>query len=169
MIDKADLLESSFNVHWQLEVTHESEDAAWNILYAFSEDEFFVTDVDAASFNVSERPTSDGIFWNDVIAVGRFVLDDEQSSIADQQANTAVQDGTIVKPTKELGSKATWQGKHTMSKGVVKRQVGKKSEVIWTSQDEGERIRALHDIFRVAVDDGDAKYIKGRDAALPLT
>lgn len=144
------------------------EDLSWSVQYSFSESEFFRQDIDAASFEVSKRP-GDGMMWNDVIAVRRFFLDEEQSSVADHLANTSLQQNAVGNETRLARSKDTWQGKYTMMKGVVKRHVGTDTKVILDSKKEGTRVRALREIFGIAVDDEDVEYIEGRDSALPST
>lgn len=148
-------------------MAREFENPSWTILFAFSEDEFFQPDIDVANFLVSHHPPSGGLFWDDVVAVDRFTLDEKQSSIADELAKTAVRNGIMKMDTRGAGSKTAWQGKHIMSKGIVKRHLNEDKEVICITKNEGERIRALRDIFGIALNDKDAEYIQGRIAALP--
>lgn len=78
-------------------------------------------------------------------------------------------DRTVGTDSKIYREKGTWLGQYNMVRGRVKRQVGNRSDKIMESKDEIERIHAVREIFGIDIDDGAAKYIEGRAAALPGT
>src|SRR5882762_11442594 len=141
------------------------ENATWSIIYAFTEDEYFRPDHVSASFGVSMAP-GQTIFWHDIVIVKYFLLSEDENDTVDNARVVERLGSAVGKDTRIDRQKGTWMGQYTLVKGNVKRQVGTQSEMIMESKDEAERIRAIRDIFGIDIDDGAAKYIEGRAAAL---
>jgi hypothetical protein len=156
------------NEHWQLEVTRDVEDPTWSISYAFSEDEFYVSECSVASFGASMAPRAT-IFWGEVVIVKFFLLSEEQGDTAEIAHSLARLGGTVGSDSRIDRQKGTWLGRYIMAGGKVKRQVGTRSETIMELKDEIQRIRAAREIFGIDIDDNAAKYIEGRAAALSQT
>jgi len=149
-------------------VTRDVEDPTWSISYAFSEDEFYISECSVASFGASMAPRG-SIFWGEVLIVKRFLLSEEQGNTAEIAHSLARLGGTVGADSKTDRKKGPWLGRYIMVGGKVKRQVGTQSETIIELKDEIQRIRAAREIFGIDIDDSAAKYIEGRAAALSQT
>lgn len=142
--------------NWNLEVQHSK--GPWQLLYTLSENECFPIDAENASFINSTKPG--GLFWNNVICVRHLSLDDLDESGKAQAYTT----GGLAKFSTELKQSCYW--KYVMIGNEVKRCIGKSSVTVRTLRNEGDRIRAIREIFEVDVPDDAYIYIRGRSPAL---
>ncbi|KAF8154439.1 arylamine N-acetyltransferase 1 [Crassisporium funariophilum] len=146
-------------IKWNLEVLHEkiskpANAPSWRILYTFSEAEFFPKDYRDASFVVSKMPDPQGLFWNNVVCVKTFVLEDEHAGwYAGRGMSEKVKSGEITYRMALIGKE-------------VKRYFGGETEIIRTLTTEVERIQVLREMFSIDLDDHAAANIQGRASAL---
>ncbi|KAF8960816.1 hypothetical protein BDZ97DRAFT_1284584 [Flammula alnicola] len=127
----------------------------WRILYSFSEEKFYTRDFQDASSVFSMMPVPRGIFWNNVLCVKNFVLEDDHIGryVASGMSKNAPNAGIVYRVV--------------MIGNEVKRKIGGKTETIGTSDTELARMQALHDIFGIDLHDDDARHIIGREPAFP--
>ena len=153
------------NTDWRLEITRDVENPAWTILYAFSENEFFMPDHESASYSVCMAPGMT-IFWSEIIITKHFLLTDEECATTEIAGSIEKVGGTVGVDTGIDRQRGTWLGQYILTKDRVKRQVGAQSETIMEFKDEIQRIHAVREIFGIDIDDSAAEYIEGRAPAL---
>ncbi|THH18820.1 hypothetical protein EW146_g2217, partial [Bondarzewia mesenterica] len=135
---------------WHMQVTHtplSAVRAEWTTLYTFSEAEFFQTDINAASFEVSARPS---IFQANVICMREFEVNLED--IRSQSVYDPERDKEELKVFESESAKGTrWVGKWTLGdRGTtVTRKIGAKTFDAKVLRNEAERVRVLRDVFRI--------------------
>ncbi|KAF8076134.1 arylamine N-acetyltransferase 1 [Lyophyllum atratum] len=137
---------SSSKSEWHLEILHIKEDIRpplWKVVYSFSEEEFFLTDYEAANFVVCRQ--SGGLFWENVICSKHFWLDSREI------------DNPIL--TRHMGRLG-------MEGRVTRRHIGPQSEIIRTVTTEAERADVLRELFGINLSTEDLEHINGREAAL---
>lgn len=111
----------------------------WNSFYVFNDTEFLEVD-----FNVVNHFTSQaGTFQNFTIMIVKFLLGQEETT----------GEGKII-------------GKVMLVNGVVKRNMGGKTEVVQVCSTEAERISALKTWFGISLTDEEVSGIKGHATEL---
>ncbi|KAF9524917.1 arylamine N-acetyltransferase 1 [Crepidotus variabilis] len=156
---------ASHEIKWHLEVLrqHSGKDdpsePRWRTLYAFSEEEFYPKDFEAASFVASQMPSPKGLFWSNLVAVRLFVLKDLGLLGLGQIGHGRIE---------ETGSGFD-MARMILIGRELKCNIGDGTILIKTFSNEAERINTLRDVFGVALDDNDSEYIVGRAAAIVAT
>ncbi len=132
---------------WNLEVWHQKPnplEEAWRIQYSFTEEEFWLTDVLFASWGVSTRPNPTGIFWNTILCLKMFTIDEGNLHL-------------------ERSKRPTYRIIPTGNE--VRKSFGAHSEVLRNLKTELDRIGALREFFGIRLEDEDQVHIVGRPAA----
>ncbi|KAF8623248.1 hypothetical protein AX17_007494 [Amanita inopinata Kibby_2008] len=156
--------------NWVLEVKHiksdtqDSSTLPWVPCYSFSEAEFFALDIFDGSFVVCHQPIAMGLFYNNVIAIKYFLIDEEGKLVFN---SGATQDRVEWIKEKKKQVERSDLGRANLMGTVLKYTAGQKSEVK-TLKTEAERIEVLRDIFGIAIKDEEVQYMKGRGAALDI-
>ena len=152
-----------------MQVTHtplRSPETEWTTLYTFSEAEFFQIDIEAASFEVSTRPS---LFQSTIVCMRMFevTIDD----IHDLPIFDENQDRELRAAERESAKGTKWTGRWVLGEGgtTVSRRIGDKRFDVQKLESEVARVRVLKDKFHVALEDGDERWIVGKDAALRVS
>jgi hypothetical protein len=130
-----------------MELWHKKSDDSqdpWKIMYSFTEKEIFVKDCIFVSFGISQNPDPDNIFWNNILCLQIFTVDEGNLHL--EKSKRPIYRITV------FGREA-WKSS------------GPNKEVLRTFETELDRIKALRDYFGIDVKDEDAVYIKGRPSA----
>ncbi|KAJ7579682.1 hypothetical protein C8J56DRAFT_834383 [Mycena floridula] len=156
------------NVEWRLEVRHEKPNSrvpgdhsdlimatpTWRVLYAFSEHEFFRTDIESASFTASMTPR--GIFYDNVVCLRSFWLNREEILAAGGADN----DGSPVPVSKRFIGRLSLEGRR------IRRHIGSQTEDVEVVCTEEQRLEALEAKFSLCIPRSAVDFIKGRNAAI---
>jgi hypothetical protein len=131
---------------WNLEVGHtKSENGTsketWRRQFSFTEAEIWHQDILFSSFNVSKRPLSTNVFWNNVLCLKLLTVDEGNLHLEKSK-----------RPTYRI----------IILGREVKKSFGAESEVIRILETEIDRVCALREIFGLDVKDEDAVHIIGR-------
>ena len=118
--------------------------AHWRTVYAFSEEEFFPTDFESSNFAFFRMPG--GLFWDNIIAMKYFFLNDEEAT-----------DRSI--ETRHVG-------RFVIEGAVIRRHIGSHIDIIRTVTTEAERVDALQEFFGIHIPWESLKHIHGRASAL---
>lgn len=141
-------LESTAGEQWNLEIwhkKHESTDGTWRLQFSFTEDEFFQTDIIFGSFGICNRPDPTTPFWNSVLCLKLFTIDNEETLHLEKCERP------LYRIT--LFGKEVWKSS------------GANKEILRNLETELDRIRAIRDYFGIDMKDEDAVHIVGRAAA----
>jgi arylamine N-acetyltransferase len=152
------LSDGEANMVWFYEYRNRPEDE-WNRYYAFGDREASSWDLECANYWVSAHPES---FQRKQILVVKFLRGScegtwEKGSI---EAADGCDSGSIPIPEVETS------GKIMLAHGVVKRNLGGKTDIVKICQTEEERIEALKEYFGIIMSDDQKQGIKGFETAL---
>lgn len=111
----------------------------WNSFYVFNDTEFLEVDFNVVNYFTSQA----GTFQNFTIMIVKFLLGQEETT----------GEGKII-------------GKVMLVNGVVKRNMGGKTEVVQVCSTEAERISALKTWFGISLTDEEVSGIKGHATEL---
>ena len=119
------------------------KDKEWNSFYCFPEFEFLPQDFEIMNYytSTSQGPTN---FQTRTVLIVRFLTG------------------------KAEGGEKEIVGKVMLINGVVKRNMGGKTEVVKVCETEEERVRALKEYFAITLTEEEKKGIKGRNVELGL-
>lgn len=155
---------------WHMQVTRSrlglgSSHEEWTTLYTFSESEFFQRDVDAA--NVVTSTFEDMPFPHFVMCTKRFEisLDDiRQTGVYDEDDEGREVMRIAENVAEEKGIR--WVGQWTLEGSKAFRRIGGKvlGEVQFES--EKDRVVFLRDRIGMGINEDDAQWIAGREAAI---
>ncbi|KXN92040.1 Arylamine N-acetyltransferase 2 [Leucoagaricus sp. SymC.cos] len=131
---------------WNLDVGHKrliggTMQEIWRRQFSFTEAEIWEPDILSQSFVVSKRPLETNHFWNNVMCLKLYTVD---------EGNTRVE------RTKRPMYRIIIHGRE------VRKSFGAESEVLRTFETESDRIRALREILGLDVKDEDHIHINGR-------
>ncbi|KAJ7599469.1 hypothetical protein C8J56DRAFT_769353 [Mycena floridula] len=150
------------HVEWCLEMLKQktpTDEASWQILYIFAENEFYQVDIAAGSFYESIK---DGMFLSNVLCTKIFVLDEEQrNSVIEDFPESSIQ-RTAIDATKMFG-------RLTLFGRKIARIIGTSTELVATLETEEDRTIALKDIFGIEIDAESLAHIVGRPAEIVVT
>ena len=132
---------------------HPSDDPEWKTLFTFTEDEFFLADIEQSSYCVSTMPHF--IFNQSVICTRRLQISLKRP---EDQEEAALWGGA---------HETAWVEKWNLQGDKVTLRAGAHLLEERTLKTERERLEVLRDIFGVAVVPEDEQWIKGSRAALP--
>ncbi|VDB90491.1 unnamed protein product [Peniophora sp. CBMAI 1063] len=144
---------------WHFQVSHaprlhpNPDEPEWRTLFTFTEDEFFLADIEEASFCVSNMPRF--IFNNTVICTRRIEVALERD---EDEEEAKLWGGT---------HEEKWLAKWNLQGGQVTLRAGSRVLEERTVATERERLEVLKDVFGVNVTPEDEQWMKGRLAALP--
>lgn len=144
-------------LEWHFQVSHASrlhpnDEPEWRTLFTLMEDEFFQSDIDEASFCVSNMPRF--IFNHTVICTRRIPVTLERE---DDREELKLWGGV---------QEEVWLEKWNLQGDKVTRRAGARVLEERTVTSERERLEVLRDVFGVAVTPEDEQWIRGRRAAL---
>ncbi|ROV89778.1 hypothetical protein VSDG_08613 [Cytospora chrysosperma] len=133
----------------------------WSRYYAFGDHEATIWDLECANYWVSSHPDS---FQRKQILVVKFL---QIASETLQKAAGGVAEGVTEYDRDEtMTPRIDIVGKMMLVDGVVKRNIGQKTERIELCRTEGERVRALKDYFGITLSDEEKEGITGFETAL---
>lgn len=131
----------------------------WNRYYAFGDHEASSWDLECANYWVSSHPES---FQRKQILVVKFLRDSSgdtwEKGLTD--ATDVCDSDSITIPELET------VGKIMLAHGVVKRNLGGKTDIVKICRTEEERIEALKEYFGITLSDDQKQGIKGFETAL---
>ncbi|KAG5335223.1 hypothetical protein C0989_001795, partial [Termitomyces sp. Mn162] len=87
-----------------------------------------------------------GLFWNNIIAIKYFFLEEEEAT--DRPIETR------------------HVGRFAMGGAVIRRHIGSHTDIVRTVTTEAERVEALQEFFGIHILSEAVKYIHGRASAL---
>jgi len=120
--------------HWIYEYRN-GEDKDWNAFYSFAEYEFFPEDFIAINYGVAKDPVDS---WQTaLVLLVKFVLGRREDG----------EEGVI--------------GKVMMKDGLLKRNMGGKTELLKTCETEAERVEAIKEWFGITLTPEEQASIKG--------
>ncbi|KAJ8082770.1 hypothetical protein PM082_008626 [Marasmius tenuissimus] len=141
---------STGQIVWKLECLHVKEnrvaedESNWKWLFSFDEVERYPQDIECSNYFVSTFG-SGTMFAHNVVCLKYFWLDEEQ----------------LQKPNEER-----FLGSISLLGGMIRRNLGSRSEVVKELKTEEERIEAIREYFGIDVDKKGTEHIRGRAAAL---
>lgn len=154
---------------WHMQVTRSmlgSDHEEWTTLYTFSESEFFQRDIDAA--NVVTSTFEDMPFPHFVMCSKRFEVSLDDVRKAGVYDESVEEDREVMRiaemVAKEKGTR--WTGQWSLHrKKAIKRIRGKVVEDVHF-ESETERVVFLRDCIGMGINEDDAQWIVGREAAI---
>lgn len=158
-----DTVKPEANPVWFYEYRN-GRDAPWNTYYAFGETEASLWDLECANWWVASHPDS---FQRKQILVVKFLRSqegDKKERSGDQPEGGPLLVENMV--PREAGSKITVIGKMMLADGVLKKNMGGKTEVIKICQTEEARIEVLKAYFGVYLTDEEQQGIQGFETEL---
>lgn len=132
---------------WNMELWHKKSDGTeevWRVMYSFTEKEIFVNDCVFVSFGISQNPDPDNIFWNNVLCLKLFTVDEGYLHLEKSKR-------PIYRVT--LFGREVW------------RSSGPNKEILRVLETEVDRIGALREYFGIDLRDEDAVHMIGRPPA----
>lgn len=146
------------NLVWFYEYRNRAEDE-WNRYFAFGDREASRWDLEGANYWVSSHPES---FQRKQILVVKFLRDSCEDNWKKGliEAADGGDSSAIVIPEVETG------GKIMLADGVVKRNLGGKTDIVKICRTEEERVQALKDYFGITLSEDERQGIKGFETAL---
>lgn len=146
------------NKVWFYEYRNRPEDE-WSRYYAFGDREASSWDLECANYWVSSHPES---FQRKQILVVKFLRDscEDTCNKGLVKATDGHDSGSIMIPEVETG------GKIMLAHGVVKRNLGGKTDIVKICRTEEERVEALKEYFGIILSDDQKQGIRGFETAL---
>lgn len=146
------------NKVWFYEYRNRPEDE-WNRYFAFGDREASSWDLECANYWVSSHPES---FQRKQILVVKFLRDsgNDTGKKGLIEAAGKSDSGNVEIPEVELG------GKIMLADGVVKRNLGGKTDIVKICRTEEERLQALREHFEITLSEDEQQGIKGFETAL---
>lgn len=133
----------------------------WNSCYCFPELEFTPADFEVMNFYASQSPAS---FQTRTVLVIKFLRRQQEEEEEDEGDEEEEEEGG--KPRKEKKKRNQIYGKVMMVDGVVKRNLGGKTEIVRICRSEEERMEALGGFFGIRLTEEEREGIKGREVEL---
>ncbi|KAF3765778.1 cysteine proteinase [Cryphonectria parasitica EP155] len=154
-------LKSEANQVWFYEYRN-GTDAPWNQYYAFGEAEASAWDLECSNWWVASHPES---FQRKQILVVKFIRGTagEDGDCRSSRGNAANGEETA---TKHSTSTVQVIGKIMLADGIVKRNMGGRTEVVQVCTSEEERIKALKEHFGIVLSNEARKGIQGFETEL---
>lgn len=144
-----DTLRKEANQVWFYEYRN-GKDADWNTYYAFSEMEASAWDLECANWWVASHPES---FQRKQILVVKFLRSRGTQAQNANSGKDAEVEGKVV-------------GKIMLADGVLKRNMGGKTEVVKICRTEEERVQVLEEHFGIYLTDKERQGIQGFETQL---
>lgn len=145
------------NKVWFYEYRNRPEDE-WNRYFAFGDREASSWDLECANYWVSSHPES---FQRKQILVVKFLgSSGEETGKKFLESADKSHSGKIEIPEVEI------RGKIMLADGVVKRNLGGKTDIVKICQTEEERLQALREYFGITLSEDEQQGIKGFETAL---
>lgn len=153
-----DAVKPEANPVWLYEYRN-GEGAAWNTYYAFGEGEASHWDLECANWWVAAHPES---FQRKQILVVKFVRGTAEGAVSN---GDGAAEGDV-----DTGGGSTGGveviGKIMLADGVVKRNMGGRTEVVKECKSEEERVKALEEYFGIHLSDDARQGIVGFETEL---
>lgn len=146
------------NNMWFYEYRNSPEDE-WNRYYAFGDHEASNWDLECANYWVSSHPES---FQRKQILVVKFLRDSYEDSWEKGLIEAADPGDSVSITIPEVET----SGKIMLAQGVVKRNLGGKTDIVKICRTEEERVEALKEYFGITLSDEQRQGIKGFETAL---
>lgn len=145
------------NKVWFYEYRNRPEDE-WNRYFAFGDREASSWDLECANYWVSSHPES---FQRKQILVVKFLgSSGEETGKKFLESADKSHSGKIEIPEVEI------RGKIMLADGVVKRNLGGKTDIVKICQTEEQRLQALREYFGITLSEDEQQGIKGFETAL---
>jgi hypothetical protein len=136
---------------------YENEPGSEKLLYAFSEQEIYPTDMECGSYLVSQK--GEGPFMSTVMVCRWIRLQDDKHQ---EDGNNGRVSGVSISDGDDLV-------RYTMFGGYVQRHAGQDSKNVRELSTEEDRVKALREVCGLAIPEGAEKYNVGRPSALSAT
>lgn len=147
------------NKVWFYEYRNRPEDD-WNLYFAFGDREASSWDLECANYWVSSHPES---FQRKQILVVKFLRDSRENAWKKGLIEAADKsDSGSISTIPEVGT----AGKIMLADGVVKRNLGGKTDIVKVCQTEEERVQALKEYFNISLGEDEKQGIRGFETAL---
>lgn len=159
-----DTVRAEVNAVWFYEYRNGS-DAQWNTYYAFGEAEASLWDLECANWWVASHPES---FQRKQILVVKFLRGGQKECETESKGDQAQEVVPAVeeKASRKAGEEATVIGKVMLADGVLKRNMGGRTEVIRVCQTEAARIEVLKEYFGIHLTEEERQGIRGFETEL---
>jgi hypothetical protein len=142
------------NLLWGVQEFHEHEPGYEKLLYAFSEQEIYPKDMEYGSYLVSQK--GEGPFKSTIMGCRWIRLQDDKHQ---KDGSNGRVGGVVVSDDDDLV-------RYTMFGGHVKRHAGQEVKTIREFSTDEDRVKALREVFGLAILEGAEKFNVGRPSAL---
>lgn len=140
------------NLVWFYEYRN-GKDSVWNTYYAFNESEASDWDLQCANFWVVSHPDS---FQRKQILAVKFVRSDVQEIVQREE----------LEENNGMQGEVNVLGKIMLADDIVKRNMGRKTEIVKQCRTETERLEALKEYFGIYLTDEEQQGIRGFETEL---
>lgn len=140
-----------------------SKTASWNTYYAFGEAEASSSDLECCNFWVASHPDS---FQRKQILVVKFLTNHTEQTTSEDKCASGATQTLDIKQARETVNEVEVIGKVMLADGVVKRNMGGKTEVLKVCRSEEERIGALKHYFGICLTKEEQGAIKDFETEL---